>query len=704
MQYKGEDLDLRVPQARQPRETVIAADYEVTGNGRWRDGGHSGRDPLWVDEVVLACCNYAYDIALANGAGEVGLEHLVNALTRVEAAARVLESRGVREAQLRRESAALVASEMPAGTGVMPRRSGDLEDVLRRAADVAQRRGSAASVDDVLWVLLHSSRELPAVQLLRRLTPDWQRLEWGFPRHAVEVVRTYAPPPEPLRVSLPPLDGLPARLTAMEESLRALHAELASDRKQIVDLVRDMQRDVVAQRGDASSWRADLSQRLDGLERGVAARPESARLTVQLSDRVQSLEKAVTAGLAEGARNWAALGQRLQSLETLATAAPAEADHQLGKALMQRLDSLEATLIDLNEAPAAEDVHQHLSAISQTIEARLLKAQDGWGAVADRLETVEMLVADGAERARGVPAIADRLSGLDSLVRERLPYAGEDDTALIDRLSGLERAVRAGFGEAVHMIQGLAERIAAVEASAGSVDAGSTAGALAPLAARLGTLERLLQDQAASAWSGSTGEILDRLSAIEVNAQRSDHVARSIVETASRLGTLEQQVTDGSKRFDGVIDARTREVAELHEALIRLSENQHTLASAIADWRHETQSDLGTLASHIDQAIETVRSSTREPVLAVAGTEAEAAPRRTIEERLAESAAAARADGAATAAALAAAGERQGRGQGFWFWLFGTDSIRQSNRDAELRWQRMQGRIVEARERRREQA
>ena len=221
MQYKGDDLDLRVPHARAPREPYANPDYDApASNGRWpRNANYSGpADPLWVDETVLACCNYAFDIAVANGAGEVGLEHLVNALTRVEGAARILEARGVREGQLRRESGSLIASEIQAAgiaDRVAPRRSGEFEDVLRRAGEQAGRRGAAATVDDVLWVLLHYGRDVATVQLLRRLTPDWQRLDWGRRDVGVPVM-------EPQR-SLAPMayDSAGSRFSMIEEIGRA---------------------------------------------------------------------------------------------------------------------------------------------------------------------------------------------------------------------------------------------------------------------------------------------------------------------------------------------------------------------------------------------------------------------------------------------------------------------------------------------------
>jgi len=86
MSYRGEDLDLRTPQ------TLGTGDVGAMG-------ARSG--PIWVDDTVLACTNHAFDIALAHRAGEVRLEHLLNALTRIEVAAEALEARGVRVAALR---------------------------------------------------------------------------------------------------------------------------------------------------------------------------------------------------------------------------------------------------------------------------------------------------------------------------------------------------------------------------------------------------------------------------------------------------------------------------------------------------------------------------------------------------------------------------------------------------------------------------
>jgi hypothetical protein len=223
MSYRGDDLDLKVPPGR------LRGALGSAGEASWS----STDATLWVDETVLACCNNAFDLALAYGAGEVRLAHLLHALTRVDAAVRILEQRGISAPRLRQESATLIVNESPVpltGERNPPRRSIEIEDTLRRAVDAARRRGTAAGVEEVLFALLSGSRANPAVDLLRRIAPE-----------------------------LPTESALPvdpaARLDLIEDTLRGIHAELAGDRRLLSDLVRDLQREVASQRGDSANLR-----------------------------------------------------------------------------------------------------------------------------------------------------------------------------------------------------------------------------------------------------------------------------------------------------------------------------------------------------------------------------------------------------------------------------------------------------------------
>ena len=92
MSYRGDDLDLKVPPSRLRGTPGGASEVAPGGNATlWG----SSDATLWVDETVLACCNNAFDLALAYGAGEVRLAHLLHALTRVDAAVRILEQRSI---------------------------------------------------------------------------------------------------------------------------------------------------------------------------------------------------------------------------------------------------------------------------------------------------------------------------------------------------------------------------------------------------------------------------------------------------------------------------------------------------------------------------------------------------------------------------------------------------------------------------------
>lgn len=165
MNYKGGDMDLRVP------HTPHAWEWgpEEAGEGRYLlretpvPTPEMAGESIWVDAILLTCCNYAFDIAAAHRWAEVQVLHLLNAMSRIEGAAMAMEARGIRVFGLRRATNELIvqaaAPHVPTAASAHPRRSAGLERVLRRAAVYAARRepaqhAPAVQVDDVLNVLL----------------------------------------------------------------------------------------------------------------------------------------------------------------------------------------------------------------------------------------------------------------------------------------------------------------------------------------------------------------------------------------------------------------------------------------------------------------------------------------------------------------------------------------------------------------------
>ena len=115
---------------------------------------------------------------LFHGARDVRVEHLLYALTRVDAAREILEQHGVRTQQLRRDAAARHRRRGAGNRGQQaPRSSTEYENVLRRAAGRAGQDSVPASVHDVMRAVLSYDREMPATALFLRSANDPQQLE-----------------------------------------------------------------------------------------------------------------------------------------------------------------------------------------------------------------------------------------------------------------------------------------------------------------------------------------------------------------------------------------------------------------------------------------------------------------------------------------------------------------------------------------------
>ncbi len=648
MAYRGDDLDLKVPPNRQ----------------RGTSGGTSAGDTtLWVDETVLACCNNAFDLALAYGAADVRLAHLVHALPRVDAAVRVLEQRAIGAARLRHESAALIVNETPVpltGERNPPRRSIDLEDVLRRAVDAARRRGTVAGVEDVLHALLSGSRTNPAVELLTRLAPE-------------------IPTENPL-----PVDPV-ARLDHIEDALRGIHAELAGDRKLLSDIVRDLQREVADQRGDSANISTTLDERLAGLERHLRAAPE-------ISNKLQSIERAVQGGMGEGARTWAAIEQRLQGLETA-----------------------------LRTSELLEPLAKRLTAVEQALQDRASDSVRSWVALADRVQSLEKLYQAGStETVRQWSVLTQgNAEILKSLAQHSAPL---DGGALTERLELMERTVRSGLGDTVRSNALLADRVGVVERVVGTRN--DTQSAM-QLDERLRALESTLDGRARET-GGRWLELVDRLKSIEGRiganadapsstalaalpsaedlakpvvsylasvtndaAARDEQQSRTMAEIGGRVAALEHVVQANNAAVHAAARVYDRNTDELHEGFVRLSENQHTLASAIGDWRDDSTTELRRIAGGLDRlkAVEERLENlsgyfapTPAPAHTAAATaEAYTPPEKPTSERR-------------RVAPLA-------RMAGFRRWLLGNVNVRRAKADVDLRWQRMRDEVRTAAQR-----
>jgi len=465
MAYRGDDLDLRTPQGWTSNRDAGAEEQPnwLTRSTIYKGGRN---DPLWVDDVVMACCNHAYDLAVAHRAPEVRLEHLINALTLNEAAAHVLEARGLSVGGARRDSGAAIANDIPmaGGAQMAPRRSEALDETLRLAADRAYPRRTPVTVDDLLHVLFDMRRDLPGAQLLHRHVVAWSgrngsearldmRLEplphlsrqhaipASWPRPAAATAPDYYSHPsreqsQSLELVRAPMantvDGFQnTRIDSLERAVRDLGIDLADDRKTLQSLVVDLQRTASAQADDTGRFRGSLNQRLASLE-NTLSRSRDGQLPASVVDYFNAIERGLETKLAEMSSRPAEatlnplVSQRLEAITAFAS--KIEALERTFQLILDRLTGLERKLGGIGEGKPIEIA-----------------------AVAERLDGIEQMLDNRtAESGRTISFIGDRLRSLDDALSGRR-------TQIAQGLEQIERSL-AAYAENTIGAAGMHER------------------------------------------------------------------------------------------------------------------------------------------------------------------------------------------------------------------------------------------------------
>lgn len=607
MAYRGEDLDLRTPQS----WSSVSREAGASDQPNWwtRTAVYKGgrTDPIWVDDYVMACCNHAYDLALAHRAPEVRLEHLINALTLNEHATQVLEARGLSVASLRRESGAAIANDIPAASGSSsgsPKRSEGVEEALRLAADYAYPRRTPVTVDDLLHVLFDMKRDIPGLQMLRRHASSWSGRNGAEPRNELRLDPLphlsrpqrpqYASPgahdyfsQQPQREPLPvvrervvqrsslresPASAVTvdnfqdARLDSLERAVRDIGVDLADDRKTIRSLVTDLQRSSAAQADDTGRFRGGLNERLAALEDTMLrSRSETAALPSAVLERIGMIERSIDQRLAEANRGSSLspmLLDRIAGLERMIESRLADTGRPGGPspALLDRLATIERgiedRLIEMSRATTA--MNDRLQALEHSanrpVEANLSPL------VSQRLETITQFGGKVEALERTFQLILDRMTG----VERKLATAAERPSGV--DMAGLERSIHQVVENGLEMGP-MTDLLSGIEARAAE-----TGRAVSVIGEKLKSFE--------DAIGGQKAQTLDRLGQIE----------RSLVAFAE--GTLS---SDGG--------SYAKDLGEVHEALLKLNANQQTLAGTLDQWRLDNTGDLSVINNRL-KAIE----------------------------------------------------------------------------------------------------
>jgi hypothetical protein len=520
MAYRGDDLDLRIPQAA-PGDLAITQPPVMgdlfSASQRSRSGTQRAA-PIWVDDTVLDCCNHAYDVASAHRAAEVRIEHLVYALTRIEEAVDALEARGARVAALRREAAAVIATEIPTSNGngkTNPRRAEAFEEVLRLAAAHAYRRQAPVAVSDILYALLDSGMEFAS--LIRLLPSAPPRPMHHAPEASLDVeavrdrIRNGPLPQQSSRGLTADLASLSAaqvatqhsRIDAMEHSIRTLTTELANERKILSGVLQDLQRELMAQREDTSrlggitqdKFQAVFGDRLQSLEQAFLSSRHPAGSGVEaLEDRLGLLERALQAEIsvtrsavealgAKPAQDLAPLLGRLDTMEeglaaerqrakadeqALAAAIqsvseslgrqPDELTARISTPLMEHLGAQHATTTD-----GLAEANRRLQALEEAFAAHVARAEAAEGQAAQERsalrETLDRLVEGVGREAdasrEALGRLTENLTQDLSELHDGLSKLGANQNVLVDTLDSEARDIAHAIAAIAGRVEGL---------------------------------------------------------------------------------------------------------------------------------------------------------------------------------------------------------------------------------------------------------
>jgi hypothetical protein len=447
MAYKGNDLDLRLLRPAAAREQPVSADNHA--ETAWSQPARIG-SALTVEEPVLNCCNSAYDVAVFHAADSVRVEHLLHALTRVAAGADLLAELGIRVDWLRRETAAAIAAEMPAGAierADPPPASAAFADVLGRAADQAAKRRAPTSLADVIRTLLNGGPASPAAVLLLRAATDSQRLErWRDEprREALASVQpangAEAPAPQS---SAGVVEALREHLGHVEAALRALTEEVAADRRAVGDLMRDVRSELPALRALRDEVGADRKAFGD-LLRDVwselpalrVLRDEASADRKVVADLLREVRSELQAVRSGGSHAISSLG--IDAVDALLDTKLGG----LGKAASELAERLPA--IDrLMTGDSSQNLLARLEAAEERIELRALEAADKVASgLAERLERTEASLRRLQEASdRHWTSGGERQIALEASVRAQLQTAEEANKAYERHLGEIYQAL-----------------------------------------------------------------------------------------------------------------------------------------------------------------------------------------------------------------------------------------------------------------------
>ncbi|MEQ1672164.1 MAG: Clp protease, partial [Hyphomicrobium sp.] len=487
-------------------------------------------------------------------------------------------------------SATIIASEIPVGLANgkgTPRRSEELADVLQLAASIAARRNGPATIDDVLNVLFEQRTDVQGLALLARHTmrvTQRESLEQFPPlsRYATEVPR-YAQVERPV-----------------ERYVRVSAPEPVRTEPVRVEQVRYVTETPRTFRSEYAGTATDNIQntRIEALEQMVRA----------LSNDLANERQAVSGMLKDLSRD---------------TQAHRDDQGRAHSGLYERIDMLEQVMTEARTPVSNDGLADQLLNLEVTLDQRLKELSQGWSAFTGRLQDLETSLRQSGND-----------TGVSTQALERLARSF-DMSPVMNRLDVIEEAMLSR--DANRNENAVADRLKSLE--------GEIARALAANTASTGRMETLI-----SGFERKTPDfaapVVERLNVLTNAVSGQQSAANDAAERlAERLSAVERALAGEIETAVAKHQAYANDLGEVHDALMKLNQNQHTLAGSIDQWRTDAAGDVATIANRLanldrdnERPIETLNALS---------THMDTMNRMMI--------------------------ERYHRRNRFWYWLFGTD-------------------------------
>lgn len=556
MLYKGSDLDLVTPQGSGAGRALS----RPAPTGAWlaRALEPAGSLPsLWVDESVLRCCKQAYDLAVVHRAADVGLEHLVHAMTLVVETIEVLRAYNVDVTNLRQESAAIIASELPvAHTNghASPTNSEEFVRVLRFAAERAYAHRSPVTTEDILDTLFDMKSDHSSRNLLSRHRADW-RLRTSPEVH-------HDDHREPGREAPTVTDSLQnTRIEALERLVHELSGDIAENRRSFSELIDELRASTGSER------------RAIGHTNGSA----DHHPTDAVVDRLYGIERNVETKFDELARAWDVLGKRIDLLEDAVEAAPVGGEPSTVEALNESVEELTG------------------------LAAKIDKLEAVLAALPDRLMAMERRLAQAgnSQAPADLTPLTAKLGALEKLI-ESSPGGNVEMAPVVNTLGAVEQRV----DDTGLVVDSLIERLDKIDTAIDNQGVGGERMKALVDDAMRGVAQTFntQRDEIAQGVSNAVAERLGVLSTA-VQGRQTEH-DRLLVAMAERVTALEARLGGEAERIVSVITSVDRESDATHDALIKLNTNQQTLATAFDQWRLDSKNDISAILNRL-QVVQT---------------------------------------------------------------------------------------------------